>query len=69
MANLEQALPFFAEAARIYRVSNRVERIDGAEKGVIKVQEALERATIERAAAAASSAAASSSSSLAATIG
>ena len=57
MANLEQALTHYREAARICRAINLVDRADVADRCVAEVEEYLRQCTIARAATAAAAAA------------
>ena len=51
MANLEKALPLFAEAARIYRAANDMGSADTVAQSVVKVEEAVRRCTAAKVAA------------------
>ena len=57
MASLEQALPRFREAARIYRINNHVDLVDKAERYAVAVEEQLRELTTARGGAAAAAAA------------
>ena len=52
-ANLQLAIPHFAEAARIYRVINYGDDADVATQRAVDIEEALRQCTIAAAAAAA----------------
>ena len=50
LSNLEQALPLYVDAARIFKAVNRLDRIDDAERHVVQVEEELRQLRIEIAA-------------------
>ena len=52
VVNLELALPYYREAARIFRAINRVDFADSAQ-AVVQIEESLREITVSRGAAAA----------------